>query len=59
MKEVILAKIGNAAKALTSKRVYATAAGMLLMSIVESPVAMICTTVIACVYIICETKNKS
>lgn len=59
MKEAILAKLGNAAKALTSKRVYATAGGMLMMSVVESPTATVCVTIIACVYIICETKNKS
>lgn len=55
----IIGKIGNAGKVMTSKRVYATAGTMYLLSIVKSPVAMICTTLVAITYIICESLKKS
>lgn len=55
----IMTKVGNAGKVMTSKRVYATAGAMYMMSIVKEPVAMVCTTLIAITYIVCESLKKS
>jgi len=46
--------------ALGSKRLgIAVVAGVVVIAVLTNPVTMVCTTVVACTYIVCETCRKS
>jgi hypothetical protein len=55
----MLEQLKNIGKLLTSKRVLTGAGSAIVLAFLKTPLAMICITVIAVTYLICETVRKS
>lgn len=51
-------RMQNIKSFLTSKRVYALVGGIVMLKFLSEPVSLVCATVIACTYLICETVRK-
>jgi len=49
----------NGLKVLSSKRAYALAGVIVVCALISNPVAVITVGVVACTYIVCESKRPS